>query len=106
MVPSTRKISTSEGTMPQSTFAISARPRSVRASGGSAGTFAGCTIETARMKRANSATCRSDGPIAPRYMSPTETPSWSASTIRTSDGGITCVIVPEAAITPVPIRMS
>ena len=39
-------------------------------------------------------------------MSPTETPSWSARMISTSDGGITWVMVPEAAITPVPIRMS
>ena len=46
------------------------------------------------------------GPIAPRYMSPTETPSWSASTISTSEGGITWVMVPDAAITPVAIRMS
>jgi hypothetical protein len=39
-------------------------------------------------------------------MSPTDCPSWSASTISTSDGGITCVIVPEAAMTPVAMRMS
>ena len=32
---------------------------------------------------------------------PTERPSWSASTIRTSDGGTSCVIVPDAASTPV-----
>ena len=31
---------------------------------------------------------------------------WSASTMSTSDGGMTCVIVPEAAITPVAMRMS
>jgi hypothetical protein len=46
-----------------------------------------------------------EGPIAPLYMSPTERPSWSASTTRTSDGGITCVMVPEAAMTPVANRM-
>ena len=45
-------------------------------------------------------------PDAPRYMSPTDTPIWSASTMSTSDGGITWVMVPEAAITPVPMRMS
>ena len=106
MVPSTRKISTSDGTMPQSTLEISGQPRSVRASGGSGGTLCGCTIDTARMNSRNSPICSTDGPIAPRYMSPTETPIWSASTISTSDGGITWVIVPEAAITPVPIRMS
>ena len=33
MVPSTRKISTIDGTIPQSTLEISGQPRSVRASG-------------------------------------------------------------------------
>jgi hypothetical protein len=42
-----------------------------------------------------------DGPQAPRYMSPTDLPSWSASTISTSDGGTSWVIVPDAASTPV-----
>ena len=41
------------------------------------------------------------GPIAPAYMSPTERPSWSARTTSTSEGGMSWVIVPEAAITPV-----
>ena len=45
------------------------------------------------------------GPIAPSYMSPTERPSWSASTTSTSDGGMSCVMVPEAAITPVVWRV-
>ena len=58
------------------------------------------------MKSRKSAICRIEGPTAPRYMSPTETPIWSASTISTSDGGMTWVMVPEAAITPVPMRMS
>ena len=39
--------------------------------------------------------------IAPSYMSPTERPSWSAMTIRTSEGGMIWASVPEAAITPV-----
>jgi hypothetical protein len=34
-------------------------------------------------------------------MAPTDWPSWAASTISTSDGGMTCVMVPEAAMTPV-----
>ena len=38
-------------------------------------------------------------------MSPTDLPSWSASTISTSEGGTSCVIVPEAASTPVAYRM-
>ena len=46
-------------------------------------------------------TCSIDGPIAARYMSPTERPSWSARMTSTSDGGISWVIVPEAAMTPV-----
>jgi hypothetical protein len=39
-------------------------------------------------------------------MSPTERPSWSPSTISTRLGGISWVMVPDAAITPVAIRMS
>ena len=34
-------------------------------------------------------------------MSPTDRPSWSASTTSTSDGGTSWVMVPEAASTPV-----
>ena len=49
----------------------------------------------------NSASWIRLGPIAPLYMSPTERPSWSASTISTSEGGISWVMVPDAAITPV-----
>ena len=45
-----------------------------------------------------------DGPIAPAYISPTDLPNWSANTIKTSDGGINWVIVPDAAITPVATR--
>ena len=44
--------------------------------------------------------------IAPSYMSPTERPSWSASTISTRDGGMICASVPEAAMTPVASRRS
>ena len=36
-------------------------------------------------------------------MSPTDTPSTSASTISTSDGGMICASVPEAQITPLAI---
>ena len=54
----------------------------------------------------NSTTCTMLGPIAPRYMSPTDRPSWSASTTSTSAGGISWVMVPEAAMTPVASRMS
>ncbi|MNL70532.1 hypothetical protein D3C87_1955490 [compost metagenome] len=46
------------------------------------------------------------GTNAPLYMSPTERPSWSASTISTSDGGMICASVPDAAITPEASRLS
>ena len=39
-------------------------------------------------------------------MSPTERPNWSAITISTSDGGMICASVPEAAITPEAMRLS
>ena len=106
IVPSTRKMRTTDGTMPHSTRLISGQPFRVRASGGSGGIAFGRNSDTAKMNAMNSSTCRIDGPIAPRYMSPTERPIWSASTTRTSDGGMSCVIVPEAAITPVARRLS
>ncbi|MGY3648626.1 hypothetical protein ACVWW2_003917 [Bradyrhizobium sp. LM4.3] len=43
---------------------------------------------------------------APSYMSPTDLPSWSAITIRTSEGGMICASVPEAAMMPVATRRS
>ena len=104
IVPSTRKIRMIEGTMPRTQRQISGQPRSVRASGGSAGTSCGQRKLTMSTHTANSATWMKLGPMAPRYMSPTERPSWSASTTSTSDGGMSCVIVPEAAITPVVCR--
>ncbi|CAM3145226.1 hypothetical protein PANO111632_05090 [Paracoccus nototheniae] len=48
----------------------------------------------------------SAGTSAALYISPTDRPSWSASTIRTSDGGMTCASVPEAAMTPVASGLS
>ncbi len=101
IVPSTRKISTIEGTMPHSTLLHSAQPRCVRASGGSGGTQSGRISATPAVKSRKMPTCSIEGPKAPLYMSPTERPNWSASTMSTSDGGITCVMVPDAAITPV-----
>ena len=43
---------------------------------------------------------------APAYMSPTERPSWSAMMISTSDGGMICASVPDAAIVPEATRRS
>ena len=106
IVPSTRKISTTEGTMPHRHFFTSGQPDSVRPSRGMPGTHWGFTMLTMNTYRLKSSTCTRLGPQAPAYMSPTERPSTSASTISTSDGGISCVIVPEAAITPVAKRWS
>jgi len=39
-------------------------------------------------------------------MSPTDLPNWSAMTISTSEGGMICASVPEAAITPLAKRRS
>ena len=60
MVPSTRKISTIEGTMPHNTFFTRARPLMVRASGGNAGIAAGCApaADAGRSARAIDATGR------------------------------------------------
>ena len=54
----------------------------------------------------NSATCTMLGPMAPAYMSPTDLPITSASTTSTSEGGMSWVMVPDAAMTPVAWRMS
>ncbi len=92
--------------MPLSTRQYSGQPCRVRASAGSGGTLCGETRLTPAMNSRNSMICIIDGPIAPLYMSPTLLPSWSPSTISTSEGGISCAMVPEAAITPVAMRMS
>ncbi|MNR39589.1 hypothetical protein D3C85_1578100 [compost metagenome] len=52
MVPSTRKISSSGGIITSTTRLPSAAPRRVRASGGSAGTHCGFTIDTMKMNTA------------------------------------------------------
>ena len=46
------------------------------------------------------------GMKAASYMSPTDLPSWSAMTISTSEGGMICASVPEAAMTPAATRRS
>ena len=61
------------------------------------------SANTHRMYRPMSA---KPGMKAPLYMSPTLLPIWSASTISTSDGGMICASVPEAAITPEARRRS
>jgi hypothetical protein len=39
-------------------------------------------------------------------MSPTDLPSWSAMMMSTSEGGMICASVPDAAITPEAMRRS
>ena len=77
----------------------------MRASSGSAGTSFGQMMLTMATQAQNSATWMRLGPIAPAYMSPTERPSTSASTTSTSEGGMSWVMVPEAAITPIVCRV-
>ena len=86
-------------------LANSFHPCSVRASGGKAGTSFGQIMLTINTQMQNSAIWMMLGPIAPAYMSPTDLPSWSASTTRTSDGGMSWVMVPEAATTPMACRV-
>jgi hypothetical protein len=49
---------------------------------------------------------RARAPGAGVHVAPTERPSWSPSTISTSEGGMSCVMVPDEAITPVARLMS
>ena len=91
--------------MPRRHFSTRAQPRSVRASGGSAGTSFGQIKLTISTQAQNSPIWIRLGPIAPAYMAPTDWLSTPASTISTSDGGMSCVIVPDAAITPVAWRV-
>src|SRR5262249_47343825 len=105
MVPSTRKIRPADGMMPRRHFDHNAQPCSVRASSGSAGTSFGQSWLTMKTQMQNSTTWMMLGPIAPAYMSPTERPIWSARTTRTSDGGMSWVIVPDAAMTPIVWRV-
>ena len=87
IVPRTRKISPNDGMIPRRHFLHSAQPLEVRASGGSAGTSFGQSTLTISTQMQNKAIWMRLGPMAPAYMSPTERPSWSASTTSTSDGG-------------------
>ena len=75
IVPSTRKMSASDGTIAVVHFHASAQPRSVRASGGNGGTASGQMRPTMNTHVQNSSTWMMLGPIAPMYMSPTERPS-------------------------------
>ena len=80
--------------------------RIVRASSGSAGTHSGLTNDVSRMKPAYSPASTMPGMKAPAYMSPTDRPSWSAMMMSTSEGGMICASVPDAAIVPEAIRRS
>ena len=105
MVPSTMKISASEGTMPRDASSTAAASRAACAlPAASAGTSCGRTMLRMKTQPANSSTWTMLAPVAPIYMSPGELPSWSASTISTSEGGMSWVMVPDAAMTPVAWR--
>src|SRR6476660_9174511 len=106
IVPSTMKISTSDGTIDTMQRTNSTLILAVRTSLGSAGTFSGQMMLTMKIQTQNSATRMKLGMKAPAYMSPTERPMASASTTSTSEGGMIWVIVPDAAITPVETRGS
>jgi len=77
-----------------------------RAAGGSAGAQPGLNRAMPPAYRAYRPARHRPGMKAPAYMSPTDLPNWSAITISTSEGGMICASVPEAAITPVAKRRS
>ncbi len=106
MVPSTRKISTSGGTSVVSTRANKAVPCRVRALAGIAGAAAGLINVSTNTYSRYRLTSAMPGSSAPLYMSPTEVPSWSARMINTSEGGMICASVPDAAMTPEASRLS
>jgi len=101
-MPTDRAISTSSEGMPCPPLGST----KVRASGGMAGADFGLNRAIAMTYRMYSPVRAKPGRKAPLYMSPMERPSWSASTISTSDGGMICDSVPDAAITPVARRRS
>ena len=101
MLPSTSRIRTSGGTMTSITRRNRAAPCSERASGGKAGAASGLTSATHATNAANMEANMIPGTRLPTNRSPTLIPSWSASTIRTTLGGMICPSVPLAAITPV-----
>jgi hypothetical protein len=78
----------------------------VRASAGSAGAHVGLNAHTPSVYAAYRPVSTKPGMNAPAYMSPTDFPSWSAMMMSTSDGGMICASVPEAAITPEAKRRS
>src|SRR5690606_42077332 len=80
--------------------------RKARASAGSAGADEGLMMDISTMYAMYAPASRNPGTMAARYMSPMDRPSWSARMISTSDGGMICDKVPEAAMTPVANRLS
>ena len=75
MVPSTMKISASEGIMPRMQRLASAQPFRVRASGGSAGMSPGRRRLKMKTQAMNSKTWMTLAPMAPMYIWPTGLPS-------------------------------
>ncbi len=88
--------------MPRMHFQISGQPRSVRASGGSAGTC-GRTDDREDQHPAGEQQRpgRCEAPVAPIYMSPGERPSRVGEHDQDERRRMSWVMVPEAAMTPV-----
>jgi hypothetical protein len=113
-VPSGRVLAKATAAMTDSTVKMPSerRPevpsssRMVRASAGRAGTKVGLIRLTIRIKPTYRPVSTKPGTKAPAYRSPTLLPSWSARMISTSEGGMICASVPEAAITPLATRRS
>ncbi|MNV63676.1 hypothetical protein D3C71_1562820 [compost metagenome] len=74
--------------------------RNERASSGSAGAELGFRYDMMTTNTTYVPANRKPGTMAPRYMSPMERPNWSARMISTSDGGMICDSVPDAAMMP------
>ena len=79
--------------------------RIVRASGGSAGAFAGRSADEQDIAEVQPGQ-HEPGNERALVQVADAAPSWSASTISTSDGGMICASVPDAAITPLASRRS
>ena len=80
--------------------------RKPTASAGKPGVAFGNTTDAKKVKTAYIPASAMPGMNAPSYMSPTDLPSWSAITMSTSDGGMICASVPDAAMTPAAKRRS
>ena len=98
--PSTMRIRSSGGSITTTTRRRSPRQGMSVISGGRAGAASGLAIATPTTYAAYIAASISPGTSPPTKRSPTEIPSWSASTTSTMLGGMICPRVPDARMTP------